>query len=263
MEQYLSEMLQGDWHLGCDAIGFDLNGTLINGQHRLYAATRSGKTIPFLVARGLPPESKNSLDIGKKRLLHERITIAGYSMLRKEASICNQLMTPWAANVRVNVKTTQERNQLIEIHKLLKDSISEVMEQCKKGIYITELTAAVFVAEHAKRFPSINKKHLDSNFPDQGTMLEDFISLCKNGHRANGKLLPIDIGLKSYREEKLNAVAKSRRVTSMEYYRKVVSTAYKYVESIPAKQAAAFKNSNPFLDIAEEVQDICTTSSIS
>lgn len=263
VEQYVSEMSQNDWHLGCDAIGFDLHGTLINGQHRLYAVAGSGKTIPFLVARGLPPESKNSLDIGKKRLLHERITIAGYSMLRKEASICNQLMTPWSANVRVNVKTTQERNQLIEIHKLLKDPINEVMEQCKKGIYITELTAAVFVAEHARRFPSISKKHLDSNFPDQGTMLEDFISLCKNGHRANGKLLPIDIGLKSYREEKLNAVAKSRRVTNMEYYRKVVSTAYKYVEGIPAKQATSFKNSNPFLDIANEVQDICTTSSIS
>lgn len=263
VDQYLSEMLQDDWHLGCDAIGFDLHGTLINGQHRLHAVALSGKEVPFLVARGLPPESRNSLDIGKKRMLHERITIAGYSMLRKEASICNQLMTPWGANARLQIKTTKQREQLVEIHKHLRNSIQEVIENCKKGTYITELTAGVFVAEHVRRFPSTNKMHLDSNFPDKGTMLEDFISLCKDGHRVNGRLLPVDIGLKSYREEKLNAVAKSRRVTNMDYYRRVVSTTYKYVEGIPAKQASSFKISNPFTEIDNEVQNICAMPSIS
>jgi hypothetical protein len=41
-------MQQGEWYLGCDAIGFDETGTLINGQHRLYAVIQSEQAFPLL-----------------------------------------------------------------------------------------------------------------------------------------------------------------------------------------------------------------------
>ena len=251
VEQYAAEMQQGEWHLGCDAIGFDETGTLINGQHRLYAVIQSEKAFPFLVARGLPKKSRDSLDVGKKRQLHERITIAGYPICAKEASICNQLITPWDYEARIAVSTKDMRERIVRIHQRFKPSIELVMKHKMAKHYITELAAGVFIAEYFRRMPEA----LVSTYDHYGDPLQDFLHLVTQGTRKDGTLLPQDGALKVYRESKINAIAKNKRVTSMDYYQLVVSAAYKYVEGIPAKGMKAFK-SNPFTDTDSTIQQI-------
>ena len=51
VELYAQEMLAGRWVVG-DPIKFNEDGTLGDGQHRLYAVMRSGCTIQFSVLRG-------------------------------------------------------------------------------------------------------------------------------------------------------------------------------------------------------------------
>jgi hypothetical protein len=75
------------------------------------------------------------------------------------------------------------------------------------------------------------------------------------GTRKDGTLQPQDGALKLYRENKINAVAKNKRVTNMDYYQLVVSAAYKYVEGIPAKGMKAFK-CNPFTDTDSTIKEI-------
>ena len=251
VEQYAAEMQQGEWHLGCDAIGFDETGTLINGQHRLHAIIQSEKAFPFLIARNLPRKSRDSLDVGKKRQLHERITIAGYAISAKEASICNQLITPWDYETRIAVNTKQMRERIVRIHQRFKPSIELVMKHKMSKHYITELAAGVFIAEYFSRIPDT----LVSSYDHDGDPLQDFLHLVTQGTRKDGTLLPQDGALKVYRESKINAIAKNKRVTNMDYYQLVVSAAYKYVEGIPAKGMKAFK-SNPFIETDNTIQQI-------
>lgn len=67
VEEYVKMMKDNEWHLQTDAIGFDTNDKLINGQHRMMAVTQYGKPIEFLVATGLEPDSFNFIDTGKNR----------------------------------------------------------------------------------------------------------------------------------------------------------------------------------------------------
>ncbi len=61
------EINKGAWEMTTDAIGFSKSGRLINGQHRIKAVIETGKTLPFLVARGLEEDAFNVIDTGKNR----------------------------------------------------------------------------------------------------------------------------------------------------------------------------------------------------
>lgn len=51
---YERDMRNGDWLLNHQGIAFDDAGVLIDGQHRLEALTRSGRTLTMLVSHGWP-----------------------------------------------------------------------------------------------------------------------------------------------------------------------------------------------------------------
>lgn len=72
-------MRRGDWKTGTDAIGFDTNGNLINGQHRLRAIIKFNKGFEFLVATGLEPEAFNVIDTGKVRNAADILGVHGVS----------------------------------------------------------------------------------------------------------------------------------------------------------------------------------------
>lgn len=67
VHKFSRDMADGTWRLSTDAIAFDTNGELINGQNRLHAVVKSGMTVPFLVMRNVPVETFDVLDQGAKR----------------------------------------------------------------------------------------------------------------------------------------------------------------------------------------------------
>lgn len=74
---YAKDMTEGNWGLGNDAICFDEDNVLLNGQHRLRAVQVSGTTQQFLVIRGMDPLSFEYMDTGGKRGLADALTIKG------------------------------------------------------------------------------------------------------------------------------------------------------------------------------------------
>lgn len=62
VERYQREMEQGNWLMSDQAISFDTNGQLINGQHRCEAVVRSGRTIKSIVIYDMPEESASVID---------------------------------------------------------------------------------------------------------------------------------------------------------------------------------------------------------
>ena len=93
------EMKTDRFILSDSAICFNTENVLVNGQHRLLAVIKTGLTQPFLVVRNLPDKSKLIMDVGKSRVMHDRITVSGIAINRKDCSIIRHAMA------RVNVAT--------------------------------------------------------------------------------------------------------------------------------------------------------------
>jgi hypothetical protein len=78
---YRRDMLDGRWTFTGEPIQFDIEGRLINGQHRLTALSLlDGQidTITFLVVRGLPPEAQLSMDQGRRRSSGQQLQLTGF-----------------------------------------------------------------------------------------------------------------------------------------------------------------------------------------
>jgi hypothetical protein len=79
VDKWAIEMTEGRWELDGDAIRFDAEGALLNGQHRLSAVVKSGTTQKFLVLSGLPTETQINMDTGRRRTAGNALELSGFS----------------------------------------------------------------------------------------------------------------------------------------------------------------------------------------
>jgi hypothetical protein len=77
VREYTDHMLTGRWQFNGETIGFDETGTLLNGQHRLWAIIESGLPQKFLIVRGLPSETQLTMDQGTRRSPADQLGLAG------------------------------------------------------------------------------------------------------------------------------------------------------------------------------------------
>lgn len=64
---YADQMKKGLWQLNGEPICFDINGKLVNGQHRLEAVKLAGVDIETVVCRNVPEKSFMTYDSGMNR----------------------------------------------------------------------------------------------------------------------------------------------------------------------------------------------------
>lgn len=62
VDLYAKDMAKGAFFTTHEAIAFDVNGRLIDGQHRLKAIEQSGKTVPLHVCTGCPVDTQKFVD---------------------------------------------------------------------------------------------------------------------------------------------------------------------------------------------------------
>ncbi len=77
--QYARDMKAGKWHETHQGIAFDRLGNLVDGQHRLMAIVASGVSVMMMVTTGLEPECRVAVDAHAKRLMDDRMVIAGHA----------------------------------------------------------------------------------------------------------------------------------------------------------------------------------------
>ena len=70
-----SDMTNGQFQLTHQSIAFDVDGNLIDGQHRLISLVETGVTVPMAVAYNAPVSP--NLDIGTKRTMKQSLYMAG------------------------------------------------------------------------------------------------------------------------------------------------------------------------------------------
>lgn len=77
IDQYARALEQDDWPFTGDAIRIAEDGTLLDGQHRLFAIERSGKSMECLVVSGLDNKTQMYMDSGRKRQSSDYLTLHG------------------------------------------------------------------------------------------------------------------------------------------------------------------------------------------
>ena len=130
VREYARDMLNGKFLTTHQGIAFDETGTLSDGQHRLLALVASGKTLDFLVTRGLPVESTAVIDRGTTRTVRDVFLInrkgdptleAKVMTNSKALSALSQLA---ACNLTIRVKLST--NDYIQMYKAFKDATDKV-----------------------------------------------------------------------------------------------------------------------------------------
>lgn len=84
VDKYIAEMKRGEWYPTASGIGFDVDGVLVDGQHRLMAIVESGVSVPMLVVEGLPSRSQEKVDRQRRRTIFDVFSLAGYKNNRIE-----------------------------------------------------------------------------------------------------------------------------------------------------------------------------------
>lgn len=110
-------MEEGRWKLTTDAIGLDVNGRMVNGQHRLEALTRTCEPQWFLVKINVEPDAFPVIDSGRPRSPADALHIAGFTHCRARAAVIRlivraergHLWIPWR-NVESDEVLERARN---------------------------------------------------------------------------------------------------------------------------------------------------------
>lgn len=87
------DMKAGDWRLTGDAIRFDTNGDLIDGQHRLHACIEANVPFPTFVLYGLGPDVKVAIDLGKSRTAADFMTMSGLNSANHVQAAARHLLS--------------------------------------------------------------------------------------------------------------------------------------------------------------------------
>jgi hypothetical protein len=87
VRKYAEDMKSGDWSLSNDAITFNGNGRLMNGQHRLRACVHANVPFPAIILRQAPSLAEVSMDTGMKRTLGDHLRARGVSNANNVASL--------------------------------------------------------------------------------------------------------------------------------------------------------------------------------
>lgn len=91
VDRYARDMRAGRWHYTGDPIQFGISGTLLNGQHRLWACLQADVSFESAVVRGIVNEEevRDVIDTGMKRTLAHALQIHGEKDALLLAAIVN------------------------------------------------------------------------------------------------------------------------------------------------------------------------------
>lgn len=77
VRRFARDMADGKWVFTHAGIAFAPDGTLLDGQHRLWAVAEANVPVEFYVWQNVPPEAMMGIDCGKSRSMDDILNIAG------------------------------------------------------------------------------------------------------------------------------------------------------------------------------------------
>lgn len=180
VERYAADMKAGRWMVTGDAIAFDKNGVIVNGQHRLWAVIFAELSVPMLVTFNLEPDVVRVLDDHLKRKLTDIIKIAkpGTTITAKMTSVSLRMQRESMALNSVDVRAMQKlsRQQQMQFLEKHQEAIDFAVRECFKSSTIRGLGQATILAVVARAYYSQDHDRLKafgkillSGIPDENT----------------------------------------------------------------------------------------------
>lgn len=137
-------MRQGEWQVNGEAIKFDEEGQLIDGQHRLNAIIRADTPIRTYVLRDLPSDSFKSLDTGKKRNSADTLGILGYANPLQLAATTRFIINFEANQIRSSEPVTnQQMEKYIEAEPAIEKSVDFIKALKCESVLAASLAAGL------------------------------------------------------------------------------------------------------------------------
>ena len=251
VKRMAADMKAGLWVLSNDAVCIDEYGRLINANHRMNAVKLSETTQRFVVVWNMPLSSAQRLDVGRKRTMHERITIAGTRMSIKECAITRHAMNAYAKAALGTVEYAYAR------HDQLVEKYFNLHSDFLKSMNAKQMSGAAFIKSAAlKMYVEMthyaNKHTFKHNMSAcERSML--FIDLVENGFSREG--IPIGpneisaIKLKNMKERR-KADAKGNYWADKDAFQYTVSMAFKFMTGEVVENVSKYKT-DPFMDFLE------------
>jgi hypothetical protein len=149
VQKLARSMASGHWRETAEAIQFDINGHLMNGQHRMHAVIQTGLTFNFLVARGLDPHSYEVMDQGRARTRGETLSTLAFPSANKIAA---------SAVILVRMKygldidrTNVDNSEIVQFAEPNRDALIWAVNRAKRYTLLPASTygAFLFLAYHA------------------------------------------------------------------------------------------------------------------
>lgn len=91
-ERFRDAISAGEWWMNGEAIIFSADGTLLNGQHRLWAVVAAGTGIDVMIVRGIDPDAFKTIDGVRSRRAGEVLSMSGETSGNQVAACVQALL---------------------------------------------------------------------------------------------------------------------------------------------------------------------------
>lgn len=126
--QMARALKEGKWKLNGDAIRFDKNGNLVDGQHRLTACYLSGISLKTWVVRNLDEDVFDTIDQGKKRTASDILSVDGIAYGSRISAGARAIYDYLDGMPVKGGKQTANTLTNIEVAALVKNEIPELID---------------------------------------------------------------------------------------------------------------------------------------
>lgn len=103
VDAYARAMMDDRWALSGDAIRFDVNGNLMDGQHRLLACVKADVSFRTFVLYNVPDAARHTIDTNVGRSVADTLTLDGVKCATATAATVR-----WLVNAKRGVATARE-----------------------------------------------------------------------------------------------------------------------------------------------------------
>jgi hypothetical protein len=157
VRSFAEAMRRGDWLVTHQGVAFDVNGVLVDGQHRLAAIIEADQPVEMTVFTDVPEGTFDVLDTGKRRNAADVLAIEGE---KNSIMLAAMVRTVWLYHNRPDLNwsggaaavTNHQIVQTLEQHSKLRDFLG-VGEQIASatGMIKSAAGAASYLVEQATK----------------------------------------------------------------------------------------------------------------
>ena len=253
--RYAELMKDDDWLPSPDAIAFDYNGNLINGQHRLKGIKQSGTTKTCLVAFNLPPDAIKIADVGIKRSPSDVLAIEGFKRPH-ELGATIRLVILWLNNQldRCNEYSLVENYSIVNAAEQCTPRIQrsiDYVEGFKSGLLRVPFPRSLMMFGHFVYAPTYGRRA--DSFVKRlatGTNIQDW----EDVYNEEGAVSPVKM-LRDKMAQSARTTGKMGRVRKLSYMIQAMNWYCKEEQHNRLRYRESDNFNKPEVDLIPEYQD--------